>query len=217
MVKLVYCRVPENRSWEALYQLLTFVSPARQERIKKQKCLQSAYHLWISEALVRKQYKKKTGGICEFSFTRYGKPFVNEDPDFHFSCSHSGDFVVCALGEKEIGVDIEQKKPIDLMYYRPFFPEVTQLDEDTFYLLWTAKEAYVKAGGWGLHKPLADVVFQEIGTEWLVPIDQANQSVMGRCCRRVQRLIDGYELVLCGDKDDLIHVHDIEEIIESLL
>lgn len=184
---------------------------------KRKKCLQSAYHLWISEALARKQYKKKQGGICEFSRNRYGKPSVKEDPDFHFSCSHSGDFVVCAVGEKEIGADLEQKKPIDVTNYTSYFPEVTQLDEETFYLLWTAKEAYVKAGGWGLYKPLAEVVFQRIHREWLVPIDQAIQGETGRCCRRMQQLIDGYELVLCGDKNDLIHVHVTKEGIESLL
>ena len=39
-----------------------------------------------------------------------GKPLTNLS--LHFNCSHSGGFVVCAVGEREVGVDLEQIRPV---------------------------------------------------------------------------------------------------------
>lgn len=39
-----------------------------------------------------------------------GKPLTNLT--LHFNCSHSGGFVVCAVGEREVGVDLEQIRPV---------------------------------------------------------------------------------------------------------
>lgn len=39
-----------------------------------------------------------------------GKPLTNLS--LHFNCSHSGGFVVCAVGEREVGVDLEQIRSV---------------------------------------------------------------------------------------------------------
>ena len=97
-----------------------------------------------------------------------GKPFLagRYSAELHFNLSHSGDSVLIGVTRgREIGVDIETAVPSDDLlsvathYFAP--DECTALaaagDADCvalFYLLWTRKEAYLKACGTGLSHPL---------------------------------------------------------------
>ena len=88
-----------------------------------------------------------------------GKPYLTAAPDVHFSLSHSGAWVVCAVSDHPVGVDIQQcrsfKPNIADRFFHP--DEVQYLSalppaerETAFYTLWTLKESYVKADGRGL-------------------------------------------------------------------
>ncbi|MDG3044571.1 hypothetical protein OE903_14005 [Bacillus sp. B6(2022)] len=50
-----------------------------------------------------------------------GKPVVRQIPSFHFNLSHSGDWVVGAVDDAPVGIDIEEIKPIDLAIAERFF------------------------------------------------------------------------------------------------
>ena len=89
----------------------------------------------------------------------HGKPYLTAAPDVHFSLSHSGTWVVCAVSDHPVGVDIQQcrsfKPNIADRFFHP--DEVQYLSalpsaerESAFYTLWTLKESYVKADGRGL-------------------------------------------------------------------
>lgn len=98
----------------------------------------------------------------------HGKPFLagSHCTDLHFNLSHSGDAVLCALTRgREIGVDIEAAVPSeDLLSVAAYFfaPDeyaalAARNGDDRvalFYLLWTRKEAYLKACGKGHSHPL---------------------------------------------------------------
>ena len=78
--------------------------------------------------------------------------------------SHSGPYALCALGDREVGADIEIIRP-----RRPFLPQkVLSASEfawfqtrggrwEDFYTLWTLKEARVKYTGSGLTLPPRDI------------------------------------------------------------
>ncbi|MGB5097050.1 MAG: 4'-phosphopantetheinyl transferase superfamily protein, partial [Porticoccaceae bacterium] len=98
-----------------------------------------------------------------FARDRRGKPALAWPAlPVTFNLSHSGDLVVCALGQHcELGVDVEQIAPRDrlLALARRFFSvdECARLgglsgaaQRDAFYDIWTAREAYFKAVGCGL-------------------------------------------------------------------
>ena len=93
-------------------------------------------------------------------FTRnpWGKPQLSNQEDLQFSLSHSGPWVVCALSDTPVGVDVEQPRCTPAVAKRYFQPaELENLDRvDAVALtrLWTAKEAFVKALGRGLTMPL---------------------------------------------------------------
>lgn len=92
----------------------------------------------------------------------------NADNKIGFSLSHSGDQVAYVLGkQKYLGIDIEQVKPIDHLTEiadRFFSPseksamnKSTGVDQlQTFYHIWTQKEAFVKAIGKGLDENLQE-------------------------------------------------------------
>ena len=91
------------------------------------------------------------------------KPFLPNIPDLHFNLSHSGKWVVCAVADQPIGIDIEQiSHPMDDVVQRFFSPaERAHLDafgpaerSVAFCELWVLKESYMKATGLGFHLPL---------------------------------------------------------------
>lgn len=98
-----------------------------------------------------------------FSPNEYGKPFLKSDPDFHFSVAHAGDWVVCAINDRPVGIDIEKIRPMEPdIAGRSFSTEEYQdlnskdaIDQqDFFFALWTLKESYTKAIGRGLYKDM---------------------------------------------------------------
>lgn len=111
--------------------------------------------------LVTKAYKELAGSIAPpILFTDNGKPYFKND-NIHFSISHSNDLSVCALSDKEIGVDTEKIKA-----FNPKLIDRICLDEEKqyignsserFFQIWTAKEAYSKLTGLGLSIGLKNI------------------------------------------------------------
>ena len=77
-----------------------------------------------------------------------GKPYFANGP--YFNVSHSGKYVVMAISEDEIGVDIEECLEKDMSMLNRIFneAEVKMLKEHAdFYYLWCAKESLIKCIG----------------------------------------------------------------------
>ena len=97
------------------------------------------------------------GAALRFSYTDRGKPLCPET-GLHFSLSHSGFFVACAVSSREIGADIEALRPIrPALAKRVCTPEELryisaggEFDSARFLAVWTAKAAYCKYTGEGL-------------------------------------------------------------------
>lgn len=104
---------------------------------------------------------------------RWGKPHLLGRTEPQFSLSHSGDWVVCAVGDSPLGVDIELPRCTMQLARRFFHPkEIASLQAlspavqlEFLSRLWVCKEAFVKALGLGLNRPLASfcVSIQEGG------------------------------------------------------
>ncbi len=98
-----------------------------------------------------------------FSYSEYGKPVLQKYPDCHFSLTHSGDWICCAVGQVPVGIDIQHMEPIELDIAKNFFSSTEYNNllsvhkpdrKDYFYDLWTIKESFIKATGKGLMMPL---------------------------------------------------------------
>ena len=106
----------------------------------------------------------------EIQTTEYGKPYIPELPEYHFSISHAGLYAAIGVSEASIGIDVETISPIDLNVAKRFFtgeeyayvmePEVIQERWIRFYRIWTLKECYVKAMGWGMYRSFSSFAFR---------------------------------------------------------
>lgn len=109
----------------------------------------------------------------EFAYSRRGKPFLfNPRVDIHFNVSHSHDLMVAAIcRDWPVGVDIEKQDSrfhamdIAARYFcESEQVEIAQAEGParlrTFFQLWTAKEAVLKATSLGLALELSKL---EIG------------------------------------------------------
>jgi len=104
-----------------------------------------------------------------FTYGAQNKPYLVDDPLF-FNMAHSANLLVYAVtGSRELGVDLEMIRPLDDMdgIARRFFApaEYTALQSvaqpqrlRAFYNCWTRKEAFLKATGDGLTRPLNQFV-----------------------------------------------------------
>lgn len=95
----------------------------------------------------------------------HGKPFLSQYPNIFFNLSHSGNCVMCAVSDSEVGCDTEKLRPVNLKIADRFFHEneIRQLEslnekdrETLFFRLWTLKESFLKATGKGFSLPLKD-------------------------------------------------------------
>ena len=96
----------------------------------------------------------------QYTEGEHGKPEFAHYPDLHFSISHSGTLVACAIGDVPLGVDVQTiVTPRDgLIDYtmneieKSHLASLTTDEEKSLYFtqLWTLKESYAKATGIGL-------------------------------------------------------------------
>ncbi len=108
----------------------------------------------------------------------HGKPVLPDHVDLSFSLSHSESFAMVAVASAAlVGVDIEIVRPrpqLDRLAARVLSDEehAEWLDAEppqrteAFLARWTAKEAYLKATGAGIWRPLRDVPRAPVG--WTV-------------------------------------------------
>lgn len=106
----------------------------------------------------------------KINYDQNGKPYLDSFSGIHFNISHSGDWVMCAVDDVPIGIDIEQIQKIDTTIARHFFTPseyrqiiVEESGVDFFYQLWTLKESYVKYKGLGLGIPFDSFEFDISG------------------------------------------------------
>lgn len=148
--------------------LLSKVSLEKQRKIARFLRKEDAYRSLLGELLVRQaiiRHTELTNREIRFAANAYGKPFLQNKPEFCFNLSHSGQWVVMIWGWETafLGIDVEKIAPMDMKLAERFFspPEyealLLQTGEsrlDYFFHLWTLKESYIKALGKGLSIPL---------------------------------------------------------------
>ena len=143
---------------------LSQVSAQRREKIARFRA-EGAGRLSLGAALLLNRVLAEAGlpPAGAFAFGPEGKPWLPDRPGLHFSLSHSGELVLCALSDAELGCDVETPRRVNAALVRRFFhPDeqrwlfsLPQGEQDAAFLrLWTLKESYVKAIGLGLSLPL---------------------------------------------------------------
>jgi len=92
--------------------------------------------------------------VREIKINRDGKPYVENCP-YHFNLSHSGDWLLLAVGDTPVGADIEKITKIRPKTVEKYFSQseqerVKKNGTKEFFEIWTQKESYVKYTGEGI-------------------------------------------------------------------
>ena len=157
--------MPEEEFWKRCEA----VSERRKEKIRRYR-FRKDRALSLGAGLLLKQAFEEfhvRGGI---ELTEHGKPVladgtVSDYPTFFFNLSHSGQMVICAVSDREIGCDVERVGILDRSLWKELAPdereyvagdEAADMESDPtacwnrFFEIWTKKESYLKAVGTGI-------------------------------------------------------------------
>ncbi len=104
-------------------------------------------------------------GLQEIKINRDGKPYI-ENCLYHFNLSHSGDFLLLAVGESPVGADIEKitkirPKTIEKYFSQSEQERVEKEGTNAFFEIWTQKESYGKYTGEGIKALSKDLIYPD--------------------------------------------------------
>ena len=176
----------------------------------------------LGEALVRfalKKYWNLTSEDYRIDRGEKGKPFIVGVENVFFNISHSGDYVVCAVSDREIGIDIEKRAKARMEVAGRFFhgEEVAQLkmlaedkQDQLFFNYWSVKESFLKYIGTGLARPLNSFIVSFSGGGVSL-FERGNKLPLYVHACPVD---DGYACHVCCEYEELTGIHEIflEEI-----
>lgn len=100
----------------------------------------------------------------KFSYNNYGKPFLINHPEIHFSLSHCRKGVACAISGTPVGIDIEEiMYDDDIANYilnKEDYQNVISSSNPAEYFtkLWTEKESYLKMLGCGIISNMKELI-----------------------------------------------------------
>ena len=142
---------------------------------RREQCLKITHQLGrttcaLAYMLLREGLRKEYG-ITEppvFEYGEHGKPSIIGHPEIHFNLSHCREAVLCVLGDRPVGADIESVRE-----YRESLVRYTMNDDEQdlitrspkpaieFIKLWTMKEAVLKWTGEGISGNMKDVLTEK--------------------------------------------------------
>lgn len=144
---------------------------------------------------------------ARLSWNSHGKPCLADYPELRFNLSHSGRFAVCALSDREVGVDVEQAREAgeallrrvctqrELAAMEALEPERRQ---DRFFQLWTAKESFLKYLGTGLSRPVRGVEVE------LEPAPSLSWEGRPQAVALFQRKLEGHWFAVCAPEGQAV-------------
>ena len=155
-----------------------------------------------------------------FAQSEKGKPYIDGIRTY-FNISHSGDKVICAFSDVEVGCDVERKTCDCLKIAQRFFAEneykylynisdMGALDKE-FLRIWTRKEAFVKAKGFGIAYPFGNISFvDKEGKISDMSVDEENQMYYFQSIDED----DGYLYSICKKSPDpVMNLRRVEKIV----
>ncbi len=168
--------------------------------------------------LLEKALGKEAFEKAEIAIGEHGKPYI-VNTRFSYNISHSGRYAVLVTAKTEVGVDIQECKPVrketiaKRFFARKEWEAVASEDrqgledtDDIFYQIWCRKEAYGKFLGMGLTE---DVLQTNVlrGLEEQTPVQDKEElpletAPMADCRFHDLSLPDGYQISICSRKGE---------------
>ena len=149
-----------------LQEVARQLTPSRKERIFRL-CQEADRARSLAAELLLRQLLTELGADPAVHCNQLGQPYT--ESGLFVSIAHSGEPIVCAAGDKPVGIDIEEIRPMNLaitrhvcttdenqyLFGRDPRPEDLGFCQDPeiltrFFEIWTGKEAWFKQQGTGI-------------------------------------------------------------------
>lgn len=159
-MKVYYYNINQMTEYNYL-EWMALVSEEKRKRIQKFKKESDKKLCLAGDVLARRAIHEMCGIRMEkirLCRDKFGKPYA-DNLGIHFNISHSGEWVICGIDNKPVGVDIERVTSADMDTARIFctdnelsyiFDNCKRDMHERFFRIWTLKEAYFKNIGTGL-------------------------------------------------------------------
>lgn len=176
MIKIYRADIAQVPDEEAIEKNMIFLDEMRKRKVNQCRNLGDKRRSLLAGFLIQagaKDWMWEESGLqkesaplsLSYAFSEYGKPYLRGGKKLHFNLSHSGNYVVCAFSDEEIGIDIQMQRKRQGDIVRRFFSREDKellermtnggMDSDeAFYCVWTVKEAYMKLTGEGMRQGL---------------------------------------------------------------
>lgn len=150
-MQFTFCPISEI-SEKDINRVQSLLSDSQREyilKISEKKRIQSLAVRALLMLMLEKYYPSVS--VSDLSFCDGGKPFL-KDSKLFISLTHSGDMVGCAISHRKVGIDIEKirsvkEKTVSRVCSGEELEYISQNGAQSFFTLWTLKEAYIKAEG----------------------------------------------------------------------
>ena len=185
---------------------VNLLSADRRAKLEKLNIFEDKQRCLAAGLLLRHVFGPRVGDMV---YEEGGKPYLADGP--FFNISHSGEYVVLAVSEKPVGVDIEKLGQYKEKLARRCCTDEELLwleaqDKSEFYRLWTGKESIMKAVGKGLA--------MAPGSFSVLPAENGPHFVEGSCWYlRWQRLPGYYICCACAADENIELIYTEREIL----
>lgn len=159
-MKIIRKKIDFNLSKNKFEYFLNYVNEKEKEKILKYRRYEDSLRSLYGKMILKDILNLSK---VELEYNKWGKPKLLNNNKVHFNISHSGEWIAVGISSSPIGVDIQKVKKIDLSIAKSYFSQtenefILSLPKndriDAFYMLWTLKEAFIKANGMGLYMAL---------------------------------------------------------------
>lgn len=202
----------------------------RIEKIQKMKSEKNRI-LSMTAGLLLEYALREEGMIgTELTFIKNadGKPYIKEHPEFCYNLSHSKECAALVVDRQPVGVDVEGLRIGYKKLANRFFSEVEAASlndawsDEEFTRIWTRKESYLKATGYGMRMPLQSfsTLQERVEINDKMPEEMRKEEPFYLASTRIE---DGYWLSVCkqgtpvvsGTKSIMAEYVELKEILKK--
>ncbi len=186
-------------------EILEFIGDQRKEKVMKYRQADGRKRSLGAGILLGEILQRFGVSPGKIRIREGGKP---EADGIFFNLSHSGELVICAVGDKEVGCDVEKiakaPKRIAERFFHPGEKAYLKAcgeerQNGEFYRLWTMKESYIKMTGEGMRLSLDRIEFV-LGTE-KVRVRRDGELIS---CHIREYDVPGYKISVCSWEEDFV-------------
>lgn len=202
----------------ALYEMLSVDRRNKVDRLRNADMKEKQIKIGAFLQYILSTYLNIVPECVEFEYNPQGKPSVKQsgstknEMELYFNMSHSGDYVVLAVGDAPLGIDVERKRSDRLKVAKRCFCKeeyeyiISAINDEEqverFLEYWTLKEAFVKYIGKGLAVPLNSFLIKREASNYRL-ILLAEASIygdaldVGNISLESFELCAGYRISIC--------------------